>query len=223
MLEPLPAIPGGWEDKTITVGGREFIITLPADPDAFLDDPDVQAAHARDEYMPYWPYLWPASYSMAEAIFRAEWIHGTPTLEIGAGIGFVGLAALARGLRVTFSDYAVDSVQLALHNARQNGFQEACGISLDWRAPTSVQYSVIFGCDVVYDTANHRPILNLLDKMLAGDGVCWLGDAGRQHGGAFWKLAREWGWHVELWDAAGRHLGEPIVGAFQLMVLRRSV
>jgi predicted nicotinamide N-methyase len=220
-LEQLPAIPGGWTEKVFSFGSREFTVALPANPDAFLDDPAVHAAHARDEYMPYWPYLWPAAHGMAEAIMRAEWEPGTRALEIGAGIGLAGLAALARGLCVTFSDYAADSIQLALYNARQNGF-DADGTILDWRAPASTRYPVILGSDVVYDLANHRPILDLLDKMLADGGVCWMGDAGRQNGGAFFHLARQEGWRVDLRDADDNPLPQPVVGRFQLMRLTRT-
>lgn len=218
----LPVIPGGWTEKIYIVGPHRLTMTLPADPDAFLDDPAVHAAHARDEYMPYWPYLWPASYAMAEAVVRAQWKSGTPALELGAGIGLVGVAALASGLKVTFSDYAYDSVLLALHNARQNGFSDARGIALDWREPFSEQFPVILGSDVVYDLANHQPILNVLDSMLAEDGVCWMGDAGRQHGCTFYQTARSRGWNVDLFDAKGSELKEPTVGKFQLMILRRS-
>ncbi|MDZ4687036.1 MAG: hypothetical protein SH850_18320, partial [Planctomycetaceae bacterium] len=91
----LPAIPGGWTERVWTVSEHEFRLTLPASPDAFLDDPDVAAAHARDEYMPYWAYLWPASLAMSAAMLRHPWPDGTAVLELGAGVGLVGLAALA--------------------------------------------------------------------------------------------------------------------------------
>jgi len=220
--KPLPMIPGGWGEREIVIGSSRFRLTLPAKPDAFLDDAGVRAAHDRSGYMPYWPYLWPASFPMGEAILRTDWPPGAAALEIGAGIGLVGLAALARGLRVTFSDYCDDAVNLAMHNARQNGYENFEGIILDWREPLSTRFPVILGCDVVYETANHRPILGLLDMMLAPGGTCWLGDGGRQHGGAFWRLARERGWNVGLRNARGEPLDEPIVGEFQLMTLARN-
>lgn len=197
-------------------------MTVPADPDAFLDDPAVHAAHARDEFMPYWPYLWPASSPMGEAVVRAHWKPGTAALEIGAGIGLVGVAALAAGMHVTFSDYAYDSVRLALHNAGQNGFDKARGIALDWRKPLSERFPVILGSDVIYDVANHEPILNLLDSMLEADGACWMGDAGRQNGCIFYQTARERGWNIALLDAEGKSLTEPRVGEFQLLILTQN-
>ncbi|MFO0919991.1 MAG: methyltransferase, partial [Planctomycetaceae bacterium] len=120
----LPAVPGGWTETNYQIDDRTLRLTLPALPDAFLDDPEVQAAHDKSEYMPYWAYLWPSAVHMARLVYRAEWQAGREVLELGAGIGLVGLAALARGDSVTFSDYEPQAVQLALHNAALNGLSQ---------------------------------------------------------------------------------------------------
>jgi ETFB lysine methyltransferase len=216
----LPEIPGRWAVREIKIGPHTLQITLPALPDAFLDDPQVQAAHDRDDFMPYWPYLWPAALSMAERVAAAGWPRGTPVLEIGSGVGLVGLTALAGGLQVTFSDYAQPAVDVALHNARLNGFEHAEGVRLDWRQPLECRWPVILGCDVIYERSSHRPILELLRQMLTPGGEAWLGDAGRQHAPAFQSLARELSFDVELQDETGRPLPEPRHGQFQLFVLR---
>ena len=39
--------------------GRAVRMVRPADPDRMLDDPGVLAWNLRDDYMPYWAYLWP--------------------------------------------------------------------------------------------------------------------------------------------------------------------
>ena len=226
----LPSIPGGWSQRDFVLAGRTLRVTLPASPDAFLDDPQVLAANRRDDYMPYWSYLWPASLETAVAVLNHNWQIATPplgkggqggsrcsqsdckandehpsvphakgsrdapadethALEIGAGIALTGLAALARGLSVTFSDYDQQAIDLALFNARQNGLeQHAEGLLLDWRHPIDRQFPVIFGCDVIYEKQNHRPILGLLQKMLAQDGQCWITDPGRHQADAFLEL-----------------------------------
>ncbi|MBI5757156.1 MAG: 50S ribosomal protein L11 methyltransferase [Planctomycetales bacterium] len=181
----LPNVPGGWTTREIVLAGRTFQLDLPASPDAFLDDPDVLAAHERDGYMPYWGYLWPTSLDLARYMLEQKWPAGLECLEIGAGIGLSGLAALAAGLHVTFSDYAPQAVDLALHNAQRNGFSDAVGCVLDWRQPTNRTYPLILGCDLIYEQPNHVPILDLLEKMLAKDGSCWLADPGRHQADAF--------------------------------------
>jgi hypothetical protein len=55
-------IPGGWTMRTWELAGRTLSLILPAVPDAFLDDPDVVQRHTQSQYMPYWAYLWPATW-----------------------------------------------------------------------------------------------------------------------------------------------------------------
>ena len=55
--------------------------------------------------MPYWAYLWPGAYLLAEAVMQEPGpkVSGTcqrfDALEIGCGLGLAGLGALARGRR----------------------------------------------------------------------------------------------------------------------------
>jgi hypothetical protein len=185
----LPAIPGGWTKRNFLLSGRTLTITLPAAPDAFLDDPEVLAANRQDDYMPYWSYLWPTSLETAVAVLNSDWPAGTQALEIGAGIALTGLAALTRDLAVTFSDYDQRAIDLALFNARENHVdRHAEGLLMDWRTPIDRQFPVIFGCDVIYERQNHRPILGLLERMLAETGQAWISDPGRFHADAFVQL-----------------------------------
>jgi predicted nicotinamide N-methyase len=185
-VTPLPEIPGGWTTRDFLLAGRTLKVTLPAFPDAFLDDPQVLAANRRDDYMPYWSYLWPTSLETAVAVLRRPWPAGTEALEIGAGIALTGLAALSSGLRVAFSDYDRQALALAAHNAAQNGLGHlAEELFLDWRQPAARRFSVIFGCDVIYEKQNHEPILGLLEAMLAPEGEAWITDPGRHQADAF--------------------------------------
>jgi predicted nicotinamide N-methyase len=221
-VRQLPDIPGGWSTRDIEIAGRTFHITLPTSPDAFLDDPEVIAENHRNDYMPYWPYLWPASLPMSEAVTRADWARGTEILEIGAGIGFVGLVALACGHRVTFTDYRQEAVDLALYNARQNDLVDARGECLDWNTPPANRhYPVILGCDVLYELRNHAPILALLAQTLEPAGTAWFGDAGRDHAATFVRMANEAGFTIEIRDENGGVLERPRVGRFQLIKLSR--
>jgi predicted nicotinamide N-methyase len=220
----LPEVPGGWTTRRIDLGALQLDLTLPACPDAFLDDPQVLAEHDIDGYMPYWPYLWPAALAMSRRVLAAEWPSALPALEIGAGIGLVGIAAAARGMDVTLSDYRQTAVDLALHNAGRNGVGRVKGRLLDWRTPPDgIAFPLILACDILYEVRNHAPILHLLDVMLAPGGWVWIGDAGRQHAAAFVSLARSRGFTVELSNCAGDALTETQVGEFQLLEIRKQV
>ena len=217
----LPVIPGGWTQQKITAGDESFDLTLPADPDSFLEEPAVIEAFERDDLLPYWTFLWPTARSMANLVSLKPWNPGLRTLEIGAGIGLVGLSGLARGLDVTFSDIEPQAVRLAQHNAIQNGFH-AEGMLLDWRRPTQDVFPIIFGCDIVYEQRDHGPILILLRRMLDRNGECWIGDAGRAHAKAFYERAMQSGFEVSLQDAEGMPLTAPRIGQFQMFVLRHQ-
>jgi predicted nicotinamide N-methyase len=215
----LPDVPGGWTERDVEVAGKRYHLMLPAAPDLFLDDPSVQERHASDGYMPYWAFLWPASLPMAELVARHAWPAEAMALEIGCGTGLVGLVAGDHGLRVVLSDYQPDAVDAALFNARRNGRPNLQRLVLDWRSPPERKFSVILGCDVIYEIRDHGPILSLLRSLLTEDGIAWLGDGGRQTAEPFIRDAQAAGFVVELRDAAGRRLVEPHVGRFQLIAL----
>src|SRR5581483_7020327 len=175
------AVPGGWSDREVAIGPHRFRLFTPTDPDALLEhleSPDTATQlHLAD---PYWAKLWPAAPLLAEAIVRQAPPRGTRVLELGCGSGLVGIAALASGLEVTFSDYVPLAVDLALENARRNGFANAKGLVLDWRSPGNKErFPLIVAADVTYDRTNIDALLNVLHNRLAAGGEAWFGDAGR--------------------------------------------
>lgn len=223
LNDGLPDIPGGWTLREYLLAGRAFRVTQPAAPDDFLDDPDVLAANRRDDYMPYWSYLWPASLEMATAILETRWPAEGDALDLGSGIGLTGLAGLAAGLQVTFSDYDDQSLKLAMFNARQNGLSErAEALQLDWRRPTGRKFPLIFGCEVIYERQNHAPILKTLDTLLAAGGECWIADPGRHQADAFFPEAAKHGYSWTMRPLPRLpYPGRPD-GVTNLWMLRRS-
>jgi predicted nicotinamide N-methyase len=183
-LPPLPATPLDAIAKTVRdsviVEGRTFLIERPDESDRLLDHPYVLAAFAADEYMPYWADLWPASRMLAKAILREPWPDGLHALEVGCGLGLPGIAALARGLRVIFSDYDATALQFAARNARLNGLSDFETMQLDWRRPPeSLRVPVILASDLLYELRNVEPLVGLIKKALLPGGVCLLTDQDR--------------------------------------------
>lgn len=218
----LPPLPCGWVTRKYSFGEHELKLTVPDRPDALLEDPEVLAENERDDYMPYWAYLWPAAIHMSKAVFQADWPAGTRVLELGCGVGLVGVAARAKGCQVTMTDYDAKSVVVAEHNARINGFDDVEAVELDWRTPPKATYSVILGCDLLYEQRNLQPILELIETMLEPGGICWLADGGRNVAHQFWYLARERGYAVTMRDANGQELSAPGYH-YQLFQLRRAM
>jgi predicted nicotinamide N-methyase len=180
--------------ETVFVGDHTFLIDRPADGDRLLDHPWCRSAYAADEYVPYWPTLWPSARMLAKAILREPWgEHERPleVLEVGCGLGLAGVACLARGLSVTFSDVDVTALTFAARNARLNGFsRDFRTLPLDLRAPPADErFSVVIGSDLMYEERLVDPLVNLLDAVLEPGGVCLIADPDRLPARSFrWKL-----------------------------------
>jgi predicted nicotinamide N-methyase len=215
-------IPGGWSERTVVVGPHSFKLLLPAEPDALLERLEDPATTSEPHFAdPYWAKLWPAAINLAAAVVRRPFPSGTRVLELGCGSGLVGLAALACGLDVTFSDYVPKAVELALENAARNGCPGGQRLVFDWRQPPAQQWPVILAADVTYDRTHIDPLLNTLDQMLAPGGVAWFGDSGRGPAEEFIERAKSRGWSVDLSDQQDRPLHAAVLGKFQRLELRR--
>jgi len=181
---PMPETPlealGPLCRERVFVEGRTFFIVRPRDSDRLLDHPSVRSAFAADEYMPYWTDLWPSARMLAKAILRTSWVAGQAVLEVGCGLGLPGIAALAMGLRVTFSDYDATALRFAADNARLNGFHLFETLQMDWRyPPENMRFPIILASDLIYEMRNVDPLVALLQKMLEPGGLCLLTDQDR--------------------------------------------
>ncbi len=195
---PMPETPidalGPLLREQVIVEDRTFIIMRPSESDRLLDHPSIRSAFAVDEYMPYWADLWPAARMLAKAILRETWpsptlpspklgegrVGGLRALEVGCGLGLPGIAALAMGLRVTFSDYDATALRFAADNARANGFHSFDTLQMDWRyPPENVQFPVILASDLIYEMRNVAPLVALIKRLLEPGGVCLLTDQDR--------------------------------------------
>lgn len=205
----------------VPVLDRLIQLQLPADPDAMLQEAVAGEASGDRHTDPYWGLLWDAAPATARRVLQHSWPAGATALELGCGIGLVGIAGRLAGLQVTFSDLVPSAVQLSLANARANGCDDCCGLVIDWQAPPALQFDVLLASDVLYDATNHQPLLNTLQVLLKPGGLVWIGDAGRANAPRFLQLARDAGWQVQLSDAEGRGLTAPTHVQFQLVQLTR--
>lgn len=182
MPETPPEALGPTVRLEVAIAGRTFMLSRPDAVDRLIDHPVLGASSAVDEYMPYWADLWPAARLLAQAILTEPWSGPLHALEIGCGLGLPGIAALARGLRVTFSDYDSTSLRFAAANARLNGFENFDVLELDWRnPPEGLQVPVLLAADVAYDVQVFPPLAALIRRVLAPNGVCLLADGDRAH------------------------------------------
>ena len=163
----------------VAIAGRTFQFDRPAGLDHLFDHPAVRSAYAADEYIPYWADLWPAAVMLAEAVLAEPWGPGLEALEFGCGLGVSGMAALARGLHVTFSDVDEAAVQLAASNARLNGFTHFETAAVDLRAAPERQFPVLLAADVCYEVRLTEAVAKFVKAALAPGGLALLTDTDR--------------------------------------------
>jgi predicted nicotinamide N-methyase len=169
--------------ETVLLDDRSFVIQRPENGHDLLNHPTIRAAFAADEYLPYWVDLWPAARMLAKVILREPWPQNGErwrALEVGCGLGLPGVAALTRGLHVTFSDYDATALTFAADNARLNGCTDFDLLQMDWRCvPADLRVPVVLASDLIYELRNVEPLVDLIQQVLLPGGVCLLTDQDR--------------------------------------------
>ena len=213
-------IPGGWTLRSVELRGHTLEMLVPADPDQFLDFLTPSDNHPSWPD-PYWAKLWPMSIELANQVLAAKWPANSRVVEIGCGCGIPGIAALACGMAVSFSDYIPLAMDLALANAARNGYSSGQALFLDWRDPPQLDFDIVLASEILYDRTLHEPILQTLRNILRPGGFAWLADPGRTAAEEFVPRALAEGWGVTLWDAAGNEHPRLRFNNFNLIELRK--
>lgn len=186
----------------INLCGYSFKLAYPEFPDQLLDCGKVRTAFAADEYMPYWATLWPVASFLSEIILLRSWTPGQRTLELGCGLGLPGLAAMAKGLSVVFSDYDATALKFVETNCRLNNFVDFQTLKLDLRSPPDGTFDIILASDLIYERRHVAPLVALIKKNLAPDGFALVADQNRPYQENFLAClaAQGFTWIVETRD-----------------------
>ena len=170
-------------------------LLAPVDPDSLLDDPVVEQRYKADNYLPYWPIIWPSGLMLAEKILRsdssppalpasaASGPNAPRVIELGCGLGTTGIAAGKRGWHVTFTDYDPEAIEFAGHNALRNGIpaDRIRAMHMDWRSPLDEKFSWVLASDVLYERRLHPILLGAVKALLAHqpEAQAWVSDPHR--------------------------------------------
>jgi predicted nicotinamide N-methyase len=184
-------------------------ITKIKDLDAMLDNIDP-ITFAEDERLPYWAELWPSAIGLARYLDREVPLHGKHVLELGCGLGLLGVVAARDGARMLCTDYEADALAFARHNALQNGCRHVRFRLVDWRYPAlKRRYDVILASDVIYEAQSFSPLVALLQRFLARGGRAFFADPGRPNTVPFLAMLQQRGFSyqkvTEPVDWEGRH------------------
>ncbi|MGE3806121.1 MAG: methyltransferase [Gemmataceae bacterium] len=166
--------------ERVQLAGRTFVVARPDAVDPLSDDPHLGGSTASQVYQPYWAALWPTARLLAEVILKERWAEETRALEIGCGLGLPGLAGLAAGLHVTFSDVDAAALRYVAESVRLNNLDSYQLLHMDWHTPpTDLRVPVLLASDLFYESSQVEPIAGLVGRVLEPGGLCLLADRDR--------------------------------------------
>jgi predicted nicotinamide N-methyase len=211
--------------EEVNIGVRTFTMTVVRDPDVLLERV-TPAQFAQDERLPYWAELWTSSLALARFCLEEIDFRGKRVLELGCGVGLVGLSAASGGAHVVMSDYEHDALLFSQYNALVNLTPAVVRKRihfrhLDWRAPGLMgQYDAVLGADILYERSLHGPLLRVLDEALAPGGRVVLTDPERPMAREFVAAAHERDYSCDAQTSSWRRRGR--VSTVTRYMLRRS-
>lgn len=199
-------------EQTVEVGLNEGIRLLAVrDTDVLLDQIDPEE-FKRDERLPYWAEVWPAGiglarYLVAHPVGRDEVVSFPKVaslprvvLDLGCGMGLVGIAAAKMGARVVMCDYEPDALVFARYNAGLNDVVERMTFRLlDWRCPDlEGTFRTILGSDILYEQKDHDYLEAFVERFLEPGGLLLISDPDRKWGERFVTRLRDKGYgHIQ--------------------------
>ncbi len=185
-------------EEPVRLAGRMVRMLRPRDGDALLDellaedDPD-------EDRLPFWAELWPAGVALAQAIGTRP-LAGRQVLDLGCGLGLVGVTAALAGARVLAVDRSPEAATFAAVNAARNGvtLQTAvCAFDQPERLLREAPWDLVLAADVLYEPRNLPVLLWLLPRLVDATGEVWLADPGRPMLARFLSGIDATGWRRE--------------------------
>jgi len=170
----------------VVIRGRRFTLFVPKSIDAFLDPTDVF------HDFPLWANVWEASMVLADHIAAMTPEPGKRMIEIGCGLGLVGIVAAAFGHQVVMTEYNPDALRFVRANALAN-LASPDSVpeirSLDWSHPENVaeRFDYVVGSEVIYKQEHYDPLLSLIQTLLKPTGEVILAEGVRKTSIEFFK------------------------------------
>lgn len=182
-------------ETEIEYAGRRLSVLSVTSIDELLD----QVVDEDD--IPFWAEIWPATLGCLSYLeCHPELLRGERVLELGCGMGVLGIGILLSGGLITQSDFVTEALQFATVNAARNGLSPARTLLGDWRNfKTDENFDWIVGSDILYEKKLHPYLLEIFGRVLVTGGRILLADPGREYARQFIQsLPGEcWSWRQE--------------------------
>ena len=176
----------------VTIAGQSLTFFKPQSRDRFIDSRTLTAG------FPLWAKIWEASAVLACYLVSLPPDPSKRMLEIGCGLGLVGIAAARAGHRVTMTEIDTDAINFARANTLVNGCPEVGVELLDWHAPElKGRFDYIVGSETTYKPEDIDALESLFDRYLKPGGTIILATKVRSTGVDFWERMRH-GYHIQV-------------------------
>ncbi len=170
------------ETTDMTIRSRKFQFLLPRSLDRFINTENLL------QHFPLWAKIWEASWILADYMAAASPDPDKHVLEIGGGIGLVGITAAAFGHCITMTESDDHAINFAKANAELNRVNNLEIGKLDWNKPSiDNRFDMIIASEVVYKEKDFKPLENLFKTYLASMGEIVLASGMRNTTMAFFN------------------------------------
>jgi predicted nicotinamide N-methyase len=183
------------------IAGRTFQFFKIADINAVIEQV-LETSPNPDENVPYWAEIWPSALALGQFILREKILTGGKILELGCGLGIVGITAFRQSsAEVVLSDINEDALRLSELNWIINFQSSPALMLLDWRNPPADQkFKTILAADVAYERRLFLPLLNTFEQLLAPGGEIWLSEPNRSAAKVFFEMLSQAQFEYKKWD-----------------------
>ena len=196
-MSDVPAgLPGGAAsdlvEETLALAGRTVRLLRPRSGDALLDEVLAEDDPA-DDRLPFWAELWPSGSALAAAVAELD-LGGKRVLELGCGLGLVGVTAALAGADVLAADQSAEAIAFTTVNADRNGVAlrtVRCAFERPEPLLAGAPWDLVLAADVLYEPKTVPVLVDLLPRL--GPAV-WLADPGRPREPEFLRCVDAAGW-----------------------------
>ena len=170
------------EEKSLKIRGRRFTLLTPKSIEEYIDPENPL------QDFPLWAKAWEASWVLADFLAGLPAEPEKRFLEIGCGLGLVGVVAASFGHKVVMTEHNPDALPFARANAELNHCSGVEVIDLDWHSPSLYgRFDYIVGSEVVYHEKDFEPLKNLFERLLKPEGEVILCEGVRKTSLGFFK------------------------------------
>lgn len=198
------------ELREAVIGERAFRFLVPASLEPFLDDRDLF------HKFPLWTKIWEASLLLAHRVSAVPPDATQSWLELGAGLGVVGVVATAFRHRVTITEHDAHALDFIRANLHINGCRQGIVHRLDWKKPDLAErFDRIVGSELIYNEEDFPALKRLFKSLLKPRGEILLAGEVRQSNRLFLDMMTA-DFHVEV----ARNTLRSETGSIRLLLTR---